>query len=214
MTGSIQHRLSEVEEAIDSNMERILVTVDSVTRLETECANLERRSNRMDDQLQQHRAAVEADGESSTGAADSCETGIFLSGIQNLREILEMRPTTDPVNVAGRLMQEIGSYGAINRVYIADKAVDKKERYKARDVIIYFTFCRFNCYSKLRAMDLEDNGDSIEITFPSAKNDQYHNGRTTVVVANDTAVNPVEIIRNYFKLCGFKFGRANGDNPI
>jgi len=80
-----------------------------------------------------------------------------------------------------------------------------------RDVIIYFTFCRFNCYSKLRAMDLEDNGDSIEITFPSAKNDQYHNGRTTVVVANDTAVNPVEIIRNYFKLCGFKFGRANGD---
>jgi hypothetical protein len=79
------------------------------------------------------------------------------------------------------------------------------------DVIIYFTFCRFNCYSKLRAMDLEDNGDSIEITFSSAKNDQYHNGRTTCVVANDTAVNPVEIIRTYYKLCGFKFGQANGD---
>jgi hypothetical protein len=80
-----------------------------------------------------------------------------------------------------------------------------------RDVIIYFTFCRFNCYSKLRAMDLEDNGDSIEITFPSGKNNQYHNGRTTCVVSNETVVNPVEIIRTYFKLCGFKFGRANGD---
>ncbi len=77
-------------------------------------------SNRMDDRLQQHRAAVAADGESSTGAADSCETGIFLSGTQNFREILEMRPTTDPVNVAGRLMHEIGSNGAINRVYIAE----------------------------------------------------------------------------------------------
>jgi hypothetical protein len=80
-----------------------------------------------------------------------------------------------------------------------------------RDVIIYFTFCCFNCYSKLRAMDLEDNSDSIEITFPSAKNDQYHKGRTTCVVSNDSEVNPVEIIRTYFRLCRFKFGRANGD---
>jgi hypothetical protein len=29
-------------------------------------------------------------------------------------------------------MHEIGSYGAINRVYVADRAVDRKERYKAR----------------------------------------------------------------------------------
>jgi hypothetical protein len=173
MTGSIQHRLSEVEEAIDSNMERILVTVDSVTRLETECANLERRSNRMDDQLQQHRAAVEADGESSTGAADSCETGIFLSGIQNLREILEMRPTTDPVNVAGRLMHEIGSYGAINRVYIADKAVDKKERYKARAVIIYFnsTFHKRRAVFELKKF-LQANAGlkaTLSDVFPAAE---------------------------------------------
>jgi hypothetical protein len=103
-----------------------------------------------------------------------------------------------PVCMAPCLKDKISSDPVLLRTYV-------------RDVIIYFTFCRFNCYSKLRAMDLEDNGDSIEITFPSAKNDQYHNKRTTVVVANDTAVNPVEIIRNYFKLCGFKFGRANGD---
>jgi hypothetical protein len=40
-----------------------------------------------------------------------------------------------------------------------------------RSVVIYFTFCRFNCYSKLRAQDLEDKGESIQITFQSAKND-------------------------------------------
>jgi hypothetical protein len=138
LTISIQHRLTEVEEATDSNMERISVTEDSVTRLETEHANLERHSNRMNEQLQQYRAAATADGASSTCTVDSCETGIFVSGIQNFREIFEMHPTTDPVNVAGRLMHEIGSYGAINRVHVADKAVDKKEGYKARAVIIYF----------------------------------------------------------------------------
>jgi hypothetical protein len=89
-----------------------------------------------------------------------------------------------------------------------------KLRTFVRDTVIYFTFCRFNCYSKLRAMDFEDDGDSIRITFPSAKNDQYHNGRTTCLVANDTEVNPVEIVRSYFKLCNFKFGRQNGDTSL
>lgn len=80
-----------------------------------------------------------------------------------------------------------------------------------RDVVIYFTFCRFNCYSRLRAMDVEDDGQNLQITFTSAKNDQYHNGRTTCLVGNDSVVNPVNIVRSYFKLCKFKFGRENGD---
>jgi len=83
-----------------------------------------------------------------------------------------------------------------------------------RDVIIYFTFCRFNCYSQLRAMDLEDDGHCIRINFPKAKNDQYHNGRTTCLVENDSLVNPVKIVRAFFKLCNFKFGKANGDSSM
>jgi hypothetical protein len=173
LTISIQHRLTEVEEATDSNMERISVTEDSVTRLETEHANLERHSNRMDEQLQQYRAAAAADGASSTCTVDSCETGIFVSGIQNFREIFEMRPTTDPVNVAGRLMHEIGSYGAINRVHIADKAVDKKERYKARAVIIYFnsTFHKRQAVFELKKF-LQANAGlkaTVSDVFPSAE---------------------------------------------
>jgi hypothetical protein len=81
------------------------------------------------------RSTPTGEGTSST---DRCETGIFLSGIQQFREIFDMRKTTDPFVVAGRPMQEIGSYGAINKVHVADKAVDKKERYKARAIIIYF----------------------------------------------------------------------------
>jgi hypothetical protein len=83
-----------------------------------------------------------------------------------------------------------------------------------RATVVYFTFCRFNCYSKLRAMDLEDNGYSILVTFPAAKNDQYHNGQATCLVPNDKGVNPVEILRTYFQLCGFQFGRDNRDKSL
>ncbi len=118
------------------------------------------------------------------------------------RRASESKP---PTKKAGQLLDDI--LHQLFRVCMAPCLRDKISsdpvllRTYVRDVIIHFTFCRFNCYSKLRAMDLEDNGDSIEITFPSAKNDQYHSGRTTCVVANDTDVNPVEIIRSYFKLC-------------
>ncbi len=91
-----------------------------------------------------------------------------------------------------------------------------------RAVVVYFTFCRFSCYSKLmlnaqvnaNAQDFEDLGDSIQITFQSSKNDQFHNGQSSFLVENDSIVNPVQIIRTYFKLCGFKFGQANGDTSL
>ncbi len=83
-----------------------------------------------------------------------------------------------------------------------------------RAVVVYFTFCRFSCYSKLRAQDFEDLGDSIQITFQSSKNDQFHNGQSSFLVENDSIVNPVQIIRTYFKLCGFKFGQANGNTSL
>jgi len=93
-----------------------------------------------------------------------------------------------------------------------DRSVDPVMlRTFVRTVIVYFTFCRFSCYSRLRAMDLEDNGTSITVTFPFAKNDQFHNGQKSCIVNNNSAVDPVEIVRLYFSLCGFKFGVKNGD---
>jgi hypothetical protein len=76
-----------------------------------------------------------------------------------------------------------------------------------RSVVIYFTFCRFNCYSKLRAQDLEDKGESIQITFQSAKNDQFHEGKVTYLVENESPVNPVQIVR-------FRFGKESGDSSL
>lgn len=89
-----------------------------------------------------------------------------------------------------------------------------KLRTYVRAVVVFFTFCRFSCFTKLRAEDFEDLGDSIQINFRSSKNDQFHNGQTSFVVTNDSIVNPVHIIRTYFSLCGFKFGLANGDKSL
>ena len=80
-----------------------------------------------------------------------------------------------------------------------------------RTIVVYFTFCRFSCYSRLRAMDFEDTGNSILITFPFAKNDQFHKGNSSCLVSNGTDIDPVKIVREYFRLCGFRFGMENGD---
>jgi hypothetical protein len=47
--------------------------------------------------------------------------------------------------------------------------------------------------SKLRAMYMEDDSHCIRVILPLAKNDQYHNGRTTCLVSNDSIVDPVVI---------------------
>jgi hypothetical protein len=116
------------------------VTVDTVIRLDNSHTNLERLTRSMREHLHQiqNRNSNAADGASSTGAADSCETGIFLSGIQDFRAIFDMRSTADPVVVVGRLMSEIGSYGVVSCIIVADRAVQKKEdRYIANAVILY-----------------------------------------------------------------------------
>jgi len=53
-----------------------------------------------------------------------------------------------------------------------------------RLVIIYFTFCRLSDYLELKAKHVEEDGEDLVITFPSAKNDQFHEGRSTVLEAN------------------------------
>jgi len=79
-----------------------------------------------------------------------------------------------------------------------------------RITVVYYTFCRFNCFHQLQARDFEDKGDSIRITFRSAKNDQMHKGNETYVVENDSTC-PVYLLRLYFRICGFQFNFAQND---
>ncbi len=60
-------------------------------------------------------------------------------------------------------------------------------------------------------MDFEDTGNSIMITFPFTKNDQFHRGNSSCLVLNGTDIDPFKIVRKYFWLCGFCLRKKNGD---
>jgi hypothetical protein len=55
-----------------------------------------------------------------------------------------------------------------------------------RIVLEYHTLCRLNCFRQLQAKHFDIVGDSIMITFPSAKNDQFHQGRSSFLVPTST----------------------------
>lgn len=80
-----------------------------------------------------------------------------------------------------------------------------------RITVVYYTFCRLNCYNNLQARDFEEKDGSIMITFRKAKNDQMHKGSETFLVANDTTC-PVYLTKLYFSICGLKFGALNDDS--
>ncbi len=86
-----------------------------------------------------------------------------------------------------------------------------KLRAVTKMVVEYFTFCRFADYKELQAKHFEEIGVDLLVTFPSSKNDQYHNGQSTLLKRNGSDLCPVRIVKIYFKRLGFKFGSQGGD---
>ncbi len=80
-----------------------------------------------------------------------------------------------------------------------------------RIVLVYHTACRFDCYRRLRACHLELQGPNIYVHFPSAKNDQHHQGRRSAIVASPSVYCPVRIITSCFSVLGLRFGSAAAD---
>jgi len=83
-----------------------------------------------------------------------------------------------------------------------------------RIVIVYHTACRFDCFSRLRAMNFERSGDNIVVTFPSAKNDQHHQGNRSVLAAAASPYCPVRITVLFFRRFGLQFGSAAADRSF
>jgi hypothetical protein len=80
-----------------------------------------------------------------------------------------------------------------------------------RLVIEYFTFCRLSDYRKLQARHFRKVGLNMEVTFPSSKNDQLHQGQVTALAANGTELCPVRMTALYFGRFGLRFGQESGD---
>ena len=134
--GELHNQLGDVESQVDNNVRRLNAFSETVNNLQASHDNLRSRMEAFAEQ-ERSRAQGATGGEPVSGSADSCETGIFVSGIQNFMQFFNMDPETDPVVVAGRLMHEIDAYGAINRIFLADRSVSRTTRHQARAVIIY-----------------------------------------------------------------------------
>jgi hypothetical protein len=137
-TGIMKMQIHELEQSSRTCSRRMSVMADSEDNLMTAHENMKRAMDRQGEQIQQ-AAKLVSTGDNASATDDSRESGIFLGGIPQIMELFCMPYDTDPFQVAGRLIQEIGCYGAISRIHLADKAVDRRERYKARAVIIYFS---------------------------------------------------------------------------
>ena len=74
-----------------------------------------------------------------------------------------------------------------------------------RIVIQYYTLCRFDCFANLKASDFVKETDYIKVVFPKAKNDQLHEGRSTMLVKNEGVLCPVRITMLYFERFGLHF---------
>jgi hypothetical protein len=135
--GIMKMQIHDIEQRSETCSRRMSVMCDSLDNLATAHDNMKRAIDRLGEQQQQQPNVSPT--EENTNFTDNRESGIFLGGIPQIMELFRMPYDTDPFQVAGRLIQEIGCYGAISRIHVADRAVDRRERHKARAVIIYFT---------------------------------------------------------------------------
>jgi hypothetical protein len=63
----------------------------------------------------------------------------------------------------------------------------------------------------MQARHLKKVGLNMEITFPSAKNDQMHQEQVTALAVNGMEMCPVRLTALYFGRFGLKFGQENED---
>jgi hypothetical protein len=81
-----------------------------------------------------------------------------------------------------------------------------------RLVVEYHTLYRLNCFRSLQARHFEQVAEDILVTFPRAKNDQFHEGRSSFLnAAPDDPYCPVKLVINYFNRFSLAFGAAAND---
>jgi len=132
-TGAMQTRVEDAEHKINYNTKRLMEAEDLITTLQENYTSLQQNMDSITREFQHVKTRT-----AGATAEDTCETGVFISGIQEIMKSYNMDPRSDPVAVAGRLLKEIECFHAINRIYVADRsAVNRGRRHEARAVIVY-----------------------------------------------------------------------------
>ncbi len=129
-TGVMQTRVEDAEHKINYNTRRLMEAEDSITTLQENYTSLEQNMDSITREFQYVKTRA-----NGATAEDTCETGVFISGIQEIMKSYNMDPRSDPV---ARLLKEIECFHAINRIFVADRtAVNRGRRHEARAVIVY-----------------------------------------------------------------------------
>ena len=134
----------------------------------------------------------------------------ILDGVKNLA-ISRKAPVKKAARLSLHTIRKMVERVIIPYVSTPERAEAKQLRTVFRVTVVYYTFCRFNCFSTLRAENFLDRGSEIEVFFPRAKNDVKHRGNITKMVQNGTTFCPVFITRFYFRRFGFLFGNQDRD---
>ena len=81
-----------------------------------------------------------------------------------------------------------------------------------RAIIEHFTLCRFHDFEHLKAHHFEIRDEfHIEVTYLTAKNDQMHNGNSSVMSACQGILDPVWFTKLFFDRFKLRFNSANND---
>ena len=83
-----------------------------------------------------------------------------------------------------------------------------------RILIVYHTLCRLSCFRLLKAKHFEKVGPDIVITFPAAKNDQFHKGQQSVLPASGGDFCSVHICEIFFRRFHLRFGAQEADDSF
>ena len=130
-----------------------------------------------------------------------------------LRAAAERKP---PVKKAGEVPFQWLEDTVKQHFWKSDEVDTRSDPYTCRTVFRvvfeYFTFCRFADFQKLQARHIQPVGTDLLVTFPTAKNDQMHNGQTTILKANGTDMCPVRITHKFCQIVGLKIGSDHKDS--
>jgi len=104
----------------------------------------------------------------------------------------------------------------INKIFPMDDDIGLENPIHMRTafhmLLEYHTLCRYSCLTKLQGKHFEPVDGDIMITFPSAKNDQMHQGRISCLAATGTPLCPVRITHLFFRRFGLRMGAAEDDS--
>jgi hypothetical protein len=95
-TDSIQTHLADVKDKTDSNTRHTAVATRNINSLQADQSAINNQLESIKGQIEDVRASGGGKGAGASPSADTCETGIFVSGIQDLKRAYNMDISDDP----------------------------------------------------------------------------------------------------------------------